>query len=110
VTETVNLRSGPGTGYSQIGTSPLNERLPVGGRNVENNWLLVGTHSGSAWVSQQYVRTEGDCGSLPTYNIPLQDAQPTVLVSSDDASDDDEEWEHEHYSEHEHEFEGEDDD
>ena len=70
----VNLRSGPGTGYSVLGYGYLNENYVVGGRNPENNWIVVGTDSGSAWMALTGVNLQGACDALTVFNIPLRDA------------------------------------
>lgn len=76
-----NLRSGPGTGYTVIGYGYRNQVFDVGGRNTEDNWVLIALESGaSAWVSRSTVQTEGACTTLTTFNIPLRDAQPAPLV------------------------------
>jgi SH3-like domain-containing protein len=79
----VNLRSGPGTGYNVLGYGYQNETYPVGGVNPEQNWVVVGLPSGSAWVSKSLVNLDGGCDSLAVYNIPLRNApQAQIIVQS----------------------------
>lgn len=100
-----NLRSGPGTGYTVIGYGYRDQVFEVGGRNQEDNWVLVALGGGaSAWVSRSTVETQGNCAALTAFNIPLRDAQPAPLVitgsgqSFSTYSDDDDD--HGEYEEH----------
>ncbi len=76
----VNLRTGPGTGYSVNGYAYLDESYPVGGRNPENNWIVVGTDSGSAWMTITGVNLQGACGALTVFNIPFRDAPIAPII------------------------------
>lgn len=76
----INLRTGPGTGYSVTGYGYRNEVFPVGGRNPENSWIVIGTDSGSAWMSLGGSDLSGACDTLAIYNIPLRNAQPAQIV------------------------------
>lgn len=77
----VNLRSGPGTGYNVLGYGYQNETYPVGGINPEQNWLVIGLPNGSAWVSRTLVNITGTCDNLTVFNIPLQNAQdPQIII------------------------------
>lgn len=79
----VNLRSGPGTGYNVLGYGYQNESYPVGGVNPEQNWVVVGLPSGSAWVSKGLVTMTGSCDNLAVFNIPLRNApQAQIIVQS----------------------------
>jgi hypothetical protein len=75
-----NLRSGPGTGYSILGYAFRGQVFSVGGHNPEDNWLVISTDAGSAWISRGNVVTQGACDALTTFNLPLQEAQPLPLV------------------------------
>lgn len=116
VVSSTNLRSGPGTGYTVIGYGYRDQVFDIGGRNSEDNWVLIALADGSAaWVSRNTVQTEGACTTLATFNIPLLDAQPVPLIitesgqsSSSGRDDDDDHEESEHGGEREHE-EGDDD-
>jgi uncharacterized protein YraI len=79
----VNLRSGPGTGYSIIGYGYRAEEYVVGGRNSENSWVVIGTPDGqSAWISSSVAQFEGSCSDLVVFNVPTRDAQPPQIVVS----------------------------
>lgn len=104
-----NFRSGPGTGYTVIGYGYRDQVFEVGGRNTEDNWVLVALGGGaSAWVSRSTVQTQGECAALTAFNIPLREAQPAPLVitgagqSSGSYGDDDHD-ESEGYEDGEHE-------
>lgn len=99
----VNLRSGPGTGYSVLGYGYLNENYTVGGRNPENNWIVVGTDSGSAWMALTGVNLQGTCEALTVFNIPLRDAQvaPIIVTTSQPSGSNGGEHEDHEDSEHE---------
>jgi uncharacterized protein YraI len=77
----LNLRSGPGPGYSIFGYGFRDETYPVGGTNPDGSWVLLGTGTGSAWVSNEYVRLSGECADLSVYNIPYRAApSPEVII------------------------------
>jgi SH3-like domain-containing protein len=77
----INLRSGPGTGYSILGYAYRADNLTVAGINPEQNWVLVSNGGGTgAWMSKQLGTLSGDCGQLQTYNIPFRNAQPPQVI------------------------------
>jgi len=78
----VNLRSGPGTGYSILDYGYRGESYPVGGINTERNWVVIGTDSndGSAWVSRSIIQINGDCGNLAVFDMPLRESQPAPVI------------------------------
>ena len=82
----VNLRSGPGTGYTVIDYGYRGDSFAVGGQNPENNWIVVGTDSGSAWVSKGVAQMQGVCDALTVFNIPLRDAAPAQIIISSPGS------------------------
>ncbi len=116
----VNLRSGPGTGYSILNAGLQGNQYAVGGLNPEQNWVVVGLSDGSsAWVSRDLTQMNGDCGQLPVFNIPLRDApaaapvvvqvmpsSPSVSSSTSSYHEDEHEGDH-HESESEHHDSGE---
>ena len=78
----VNLRSGPGTGYSVLGYGFRSDQFQVGGVNPGGTWLVVGKEDGSsAWISRNTATLEGNCDNLSVYNIPYKDApKPQVVI------------------------------
>jgi uncharacterized protein YraI len=78
----VNLRSGPGTGYSVLGYGFRNDQFQVGGTNPGGSWLVVGREDGSsAWIARSTATLDGSCDSLAVYDIPYKEApKPQVVV------------------------------
>jgi uncharacterized protein YraI len=70
----VNLRSGPGTGYSVLGYVMRDTNMPVGGVNKQGGWVLVQSPVGGAWVAQSVATLSGSCDNLKAYDIPLRSA------------------------------------
>jgi hypothetical protein len=69
----VNLHSGPGTNYDQIGVLPVGESWDIVGRNIGSTWWVVAAPNGLAgWVADRLVAT-----------FNLNDAIPIVVASSD---------------------------
>jgi len=99
----VNLRSGPGTGYSVSGYGYFNENYAVGGRNPENNWIVVGTDSGSAWMALTGVNLQGACDALTVFNIPLRDAPVAPIIITTPQPSGNTGGEHDDHEEDEHE-------
>lgn len=80
----VNLRSGPGTGYSVIDYGFRNDQFPVGGKNSDGSWLVIATpKGGSAWVARSTAGAlNGSCQNLTVYDIPYRGApaQQQIIV------------------------------
>lgn len=77
----VNLRSGPGTGYSVIDYGFQTEVYPVGGINAQDNWIVVGLNdSQSAWMTKGAVNLNGSCDNLTVFNVPYREAQPAEVI------------------------------
>ncbi|RMG88230.1 MAG: hypothetical protein D6712_04045 [Chloroflexi bacterium] len=126
----VNLRSGPGTGYTVLSYGYRGETYPVGGQNPQGNWFVIGTDTGSAWVSGSVIVRSGECDGLTVYNIPYREAEPAPVVIvtpdavttvvqpaqpagtyyDDDYYEHEDEHEHEEHEHEEHEHEEHDDD
>lgn len=93
----VNLRSGPGTGYSVLDYAFRGDVLPVGGISTQSNWLLVGHNDSSGWIAGDLGTLAGSCADLTAYDIPYSEAaapvvtiqQPQVPVFQDDDYGDD---------------------
>ncbi len=67
-TDTLRLRSGPGTGYSVIGRVPAGKPLVVIGRNEAATWLLVQDGGRQGWVAAWYCTLQGDLMGVPVTN------------------------------------------
>jgi uncharacterized protein YraI len=78
----VNLRSGPGTGYSVMNYGFREEQFQVGGQNADGSWLVVATSDGgSAWVSRDTGVLTNACDNLAVYDIPYRAApEPQIVV------------------------------
>jgi uncharacterized protein YraI len=80
-TSSINMRSGPGTGYSVLDYGYRGDNFLAGGMNADGKWLLVGTEAGSAWMAKNYLNLDGACDGLTVYDIPYRDApKPETIV------------------------------
>lgn len=67
----VNVRSGPGTQFTAIGTLFAEQSLPVLGQLAGGAWLQVSLSNGATgWVAASVTRLEGDCVALPVIAAP----------------------------------------
>lgn len=102
----VNLRTGPGPGYSVSGYGFRDDELLVGGTNTDGSWLLVGTETGAAWMVGNAAQLNSQCANLTTYDIPYRDAPaPQIVVQQSGSFFDDDDDEHEDHDNDEHEYE-----
>lgn len=70
VFRTVNIRSGPGSTFDQIGQLQNGDMVAVTGRSdTGNNWLRVETDSGTGWVAYFTVSITGSLDSLPVISL-----------------------------------------
>ena len=74
--EQVNVRTGPGTAFSIIGTVEQGDRYDIGGRNVDGDWLEFCCVNGQrGWIYAQLLIVSQETTSIPlAQNIP---AAPT---------------------------------
>ena len=95
----VNVRTGPGTVFSIIGTVEQGNRFDIGGRNVAGDWLEFCCVNGQrGWIYAPLLVLSVDISTIPiSANIPAvptatntpvpptaQPAQPTQPPSSND--------------------------
>ena len=100
----VNVRTGPGTVFSIIGTVEQGDRFDIGGRNVDGDWLEFCCVNGQrGWIYAPLLVLSVDISTIPiSANIPAvptatntpvpptpapptaQPAQPTQPPSSND--------------------------
>ncbi|MFN8561905.1 MAG: SH3 domain-containing protein [Anaerolineae bacterium] len=66
----INVRSGPGTGYGIVGNLPPGSSAPVLGRLADNSWYQVNVGGVVGWVSASVVTTSGNCGGVPPVAAP----------------------------------------
>lgn len=57
---TVNIRSGPGTQFRDLGNLPAGATAQVLGRNNNATWWKINYHDVVGWVSAEFARIEAD--------------------------------------------------
>lgn len=76
---TLNVRQGPGTNYSVIGQANNGDRFDIRGKNSAGSWWQIDFNGRDGWVSGDFVRVEGDAGSVQVAaNIPAAPTQAPV--------------------------------
>lgn len=70
----VNVRSGPGTSYSVVGTILPTRSYDVIGRNADESWYQIST----GWVAAFVTRRGGD----QCFNVPITFVEPTATNTS----------------------------
>jgi multidrug resistance efflux pump len=83
----LNIRSGPGTGYTVIGSARPLERFIVLARNDAATWLLVQLPAQrTGWISADYAAVRGGVAGLPVSNetvapalVPSQPVNPSSV-------------------------------
>jgi hypothetical protein len=69
--QNVNVRSGPGTNYSRLGTLSAGQSFEILGKNAAGNWLQFVYDGDPAWVTVDLVSVSGDLGAVEVaQNIP----------------------------------------
>lgn len=76
----VNIRSGPSTATTIIGSMYPSEVLPVTGRSG-NGWWRVESRSGTGWVSSRVVAFRGDHSTVPIVTEPAGTMPQTTVVA-----------------------------
>ncbi len=64
-TGTVNLRTGPGTNFDRAGTLSAGESFEVVGQTAGTDGFTWYELENDAWVREDIVNLQGDCGSIP---------------------------------------------
>nr|HMN30371.1 SH3 domain-containing protein [Caldilineaceae bacterium] len=85
VSESLNVRSGPGTNYSRISSVNRGDELVVVGQTNNCDWLQVVLASGGiGWVSggNQYVSIAPGCGTIPQVSASSLAAAPSPSGNS----------------------------
>ena len=78
-TGALNVRSGPGIGYSSIIVIGQGQVVSLLGRNNDNSWVKVRVVSGQeGWVNASLIQANVAIGSLPVVPIPTLSAVATV--------------------------------
>lgn len=61
----LNVRSGPATFYTKVGTLAGGTRVPIVGKTADGQWLLIEAAFGRGWINLRYVLTQNYFGSAP---------------------------------------------
>ena len=80
----VNVRTGPGTVFSIIGTVEQGDRFDIGGRNAAGDWLEFCCVNGQrGWIFAQLLIVSQETTSIPlAQNIPAAPTPANTPVSS----------------------------
>ena len=78
-TGALNVRSGPGIGYSSIIVIRQGQVVSLLGRNNDNSWVKVRVSTGQeGWVNASLIQANVAIGSLPVVPVPTLSAVATV--------------------------------
>jgi hypothetical protein len=77
--DTVNIRSGPGTGYGRIGQVSLGDTGDVIGRNNAADWILINYAGGEGWIATRLTQITGDVNSVEVVQV---DPPPPAPVAA----------------------------
>jgi hypothetical protein len=69
-TPELNVRTGPGTDYPQVGTLTNGQQVEIVGRNENGSWWAIPYGSGTAWVFSNLVAANGDTSQIPVVAAP----------------------------------------
>jgi len=64
-TGALNIRSGPNSAFSSLGSVSAGTRMPIIGQSPDRGWWQVSSPFGNGWISKRYARTEGDVSNIP---------------------------------------------
>lgn len=87
----INVRSGPGTGFGVVAQLPFGSSAPVIGRLADNSWYQVNVSSVIGWVSASVVTLSGNCAGVsvvapppvpPTVSAPTQSPTGTTPTTN----------------------------
>ncbi len=81
-TDTLRIRSGPGTGYSQMGLVPADTTLPVLGRNADGSWIVIEFHGMRGWIAGWLCTFAGDLAGVPVTDSVAGSAAGTAVAES----------------------------
>lgn len=81
----VNIRSGPGTNYDQVGVMIAGQTAPAIGRSQASEWVQIeypGGPGGKAWVYAPLISIRaGTIDQLPVGEVPPTSTVPPTLTS-----------------------------
>jgi len=80
----LNIRSGPGAGFSSVTTVPGGTALTLLGFAPDGVWWYVQGTFGRGWLNSEFVLLRGDASSLPVIRdfSGAQMARPVAIVSN----------------------------
>jgi uncharacterized protein YraI len=68
-TGNLNIRSGPGGGFSVVAVVPGGTELPVVGRAADGVWYLVQGGFGQGWLNIEFAIFRGDGATVPVIDV-----------------------------------------
>ncbi|WP_119068438.1 ABC transporter substrate-binding protein [Aggregatilinea lenta] len=78
-TTALNVRSGPGFNFDQIGEVQQGDILEILGAVADYSWLVINYQGGIGWIKAEFANVTGDLGSIPILQSP---ATPTPAVTA----------------------------
>ncbi|HEX6387457.1 MAG TPA: SH3 domain-containing protein [Anaerolineae bacterium] len=82
-TGALNVRSGPGIGYSSITVIHQGQVVSLIGRNNDSSWVRVRLVTGQeGWVNASLIQANVAIGSLPVVPVPTLSAVATVTTGA----------------------------
>ncbi len=71
-TDTLNVRSGPGTNTARLGAIASGATYDVVGRSPDSTWLQIPYPSAGSrgWISAQYAKVSGNLSSVAVVSVP----------------------------------------
>ena len=66
--DALNMRSGPGLGYTVVGALGYANRVDMLGRSADNGWVKIRNNGQTAWISSDYIYTSVYVYTLPVVN------------------------------------------
>lgn len=83
MTGNLNIRTGPGAGFTTVTSVPYGTTLTLVGRNADGSWVKVRTSSGQeGWVNASYLTTSVAVSSLPIVDGSTGTGTPTAVVTT----------------------------
>ena len=83
LTQTVNVRAGPGTAYDTLGLLPVGSRVSPIGKNANSTWLQIkyeDSPEGNGWVAAGYVK------SAEIESLPVTSEEEGTPIAEDNAT------------------------
>jgi TolB protein len=79
----LNVRTGPSTAYSIVGTLSLGDAVEVVGRNAIGDWLQIAYNEEEGWIAAAYVDLTGSLATVPEVSAPPPPTPtPTAAIES----------------------------